>query len=416
MQRSQIQFTTLALVSALVGCGFTPGLPSESSGSGGSTPAGQGGSGSPGSGGVGLSGGPGNGGSGGNFGSGGGGGDVVVSDGGVTTSCGQTNVNVMPEPPDILIVQDKSGSMTEQSSGCCCGTGSTSCGLNVNCTGGSACGANAKWAQVSAAIDTVVMTTQATVNWGLIFFGSDDMCGVNATPNVAIAANDYPAISQAYANGTPGSYTPTRTAVDAASAYMKTVTDTNPKYLLLATDGLPNCIPADSNVGDDDSAGATTAVMNAATAGFKTFVVGIGNTNGVATLNQMAMAGGEAQVGSADGNSFYEVNSTADLVTALNKIVGMVASCTIPLTGVNGMLEKVAVSAKDASGNTVEVMQDPTNGWSYTDASMTTIVLNGTACGDLQSGALSGFQFIYTCSTGTICIDRKADGTCAAGP
>ena len=202
---------------------------------------------------------------------------------------------------------------------------------------------------MSAAIDTVVMTTQATVNWGLIFFGSDNMCGVNATPNVAIAANDYTAISQAYANSTPGSYTPTRTAVDAAAAYMETVTDTNPKYLLLATDGLPNCIPGDSNVGDDDSAGAKTAVMNAATAGFKTFVVGIGNTNGVATLNQLAMAGGEAQVGSADGNSFYEVNSTADLVTALNKIVGMVASCTIPLTGVNGTLEKVAVSAKDAS-------------------------------------------------------------------
>ena len=166
---------------------------------------------------------------------------------------------------------------------------------------------------------------------------------------------------------------------------------------------------------DDDSAGATTAVMNAATAGFKTFVVGIGNTNGVATLNQLAMAGGEAQVGSADGNSFYEVNSTADLVAALNKIVGMVASCTIPLTGVNGTLEKVAVSAKDANGNVVEVVQDPANGWSYTDASMTTIVLNGTACSGLQSGALSDFQFIYTCSMGTICIDRTSDGGCASG-
>jgi von Willebrand factor type A domain len=411
MRRSQRQLMRVALMSALVGCGFAPGA-SQSSGSGGSTPAGQGGSGTPGSGGAGLSSGSGGGGI---FGSGGGGGDVVI-DSGVTTSCGQTNVNVMPEPPDILIVQDKSGSMTEQANGCCCGTtGSGMCGLNVNCNGNVACGANSKWSQVTAAIDTVVMTTQAMVNWGLIFFGSDNMCGVSATPNVAIAANDYTAISQAYANNTPGSFTPTRTAVNAAAAYMATLTDTNPKYLLLATDGLPNCIPGGGNVGDDDSAGAKTAVMNAATAGFKTFVVGIGNTNGVTTLNQLAMAGGEAQVGSADGNSFYEVNSTADLVTALNKIVGMVASCTIPLTGVNGTLEKVAVSAKDANGNTVEVMPDPTNGWSYTDASMTTIVLNGTACSDLQSGALSGFQFIYTCSMGTICIDRKSDGTCATG-
>jgi hypothetical protein len=339
---------------------------------------------------------------------------VVVGTGGMMTSCGQTNVSVMPEPPDILIVQDKSLSMNQDATGCCCGgNGRNSCNTGT-CTGNTACGATSKWSQVSAAIDTVVMTTQTTVNWGLMFFGSDSMCGVNAMPNVAIAASNYTAISQAYASNQPSSYTPTESAVNAAAAYMQTVTDTNPKYLLLATDGLPNCNPNGNTVTDDDSAGATTAVMSAAKAGFPTFVVGIGNTMGVTTLNQLATAGGEAQVGSADGNSFYEVNSTADLVTALNKIVGMVASCNIPLTGVNGTLEKVAVSAKDASGNTVEIMQDSTNGWSYTDTSMTTIILNGTACTDLQNGMLSDFQFIYTCSTGTICIDRKSDGTCAS--
>ena len=43
------------------------------------------------------------------------------------------------------------------------------------------------------------------------------------------------------------------------------------------------------------------------------------------------------------------------------------------------------------------------------------IILNGTACSGLQSGTLSDFQFIYTCSTGTICIDRTSDGGCASG-
>jgi hypothetical protein len=264
-------------------------------------------------------------------------------------------------------------------------------------------------------MDTVVMATQTTVNWGLVFFGSDSMCGVSSTPIVPITpGNSYMPISQAYATNMPSSFTPTESAVNAAVTYMQTLTDTNPKYLLLATDGLPNCMPGDPNVMDDDSPGAVTAVTNALTAGFPTFVVGIGNTMGDATLNSLAQAGGEPQVGSADGNFFYEVNSTADLETALNKIVGLVASCTIPLTGVNGTLDKVAVSAKDASGNTVEIMQDPANGWSYTDTTMTTIVLNGTACANLQSATYSDFQFIYTCSTGTICIDRKSDGTCAS--
>jgi hypothetical protein len=395
MQRSHAVFVGSALLSALIGCGFSPVPPAQGSGTGGSTSTGATGgtTGGPGAGGSGLTGFGGSG----SGGVGGGGGDVGPGTGG-TPSCGQTNVTVMPQPPDILIVQDKSLSMNEDASG-----------ANCNTTGCS------KWSQVSTAIDTVVMATQTTVNWGLMFFGSDSMCGVSTTPIVPITPSaSYAPISQAYANNMPSSYTPTEAAVNAAVTVMQAQmqTDANPKYLLLATDGLPNCKAGARNVMDDDSAGAETAVTNAMTAGFPTFVVGIGNTMGVATLNQLAMNGGEPQVGSADGNSFYEVNSTADLVTALNKIVGLVASCTIPLTGVNGTLAKVAVSAQDASGNTVEIMQDPTNGWSYTDTTMKAIILNGTACSSLQAGTLTGFQFIYTCSTGTICIDRNPDGTC----
>ena len=317
------------------------------------------------------------------------GGDVGFVDA-ATPNCGQTSVSVMPVPPDILIVQDKSLSMSmDPSGGNCAPTAPAGC---------------SKWAQVSAAMDTVVMATQGTVNWGLIFFGSDNMCGVNTTPIVSIAPNNYTAVSAAYAGNQPSSYTPTESAVDAAAAYMKTVPDQNPKYLLLATDGIPNCKPGDRTVTDDDSPGATTAVMNASAAGFPTFVVGIGDTMGDATLNMFAMAGGEPQTGSADGNLFYEVNSTSDLVAALTKIVGQATSCSFPLTGVSGDLEKVAVSAKDASGNTIEIMQDAVNGWSYTDPTKTAIILNGDACNNLKSVTYTGFQFIYTCSTGIITI------------
>jgi von Willebrand factor type A domain len=392
MRHFNVQVAGSLLFAALSGCGFAPAAPGQVLGEGGSTstgtggsPSGKGGSTSSGSGGVNVTG------------SGGGGGDVVPEID-ASTSCGQTNVSVTPEPPDILIVQDKSNSMSQNPAGKACNTAGCS-----------------KWSQVSAAIDTVVMATQTTVNWGLVFFGSDNMCGVNATPNVPITpGTSYTPISQAYATNMPSSYTPTEAAVNAAAAYMQTVSDPNPKYLLLATDGLPNCKPNDNTVTDDDSPGAITAVTNAKTAGFPTFVVGIGNTQGTATLNMLATAGGEPQIGSADGNSFYEVNNTAELETALNKIVGLIASCTIPLTGVNGSLEKVAVSAQDSGGNIVQITQDPSNGWSYIDATMKSIVLNGTACADLQNGAYSNFQFIYTCSTGTICIDRKADGTCAS--
>ena len=329
---------------------------------------------------------------------------------GGTMSCGQTTVTLVLQPVDILIVQDKSLSMVQQPNGCCCGTAQTGCTPGDVCNGNTACGAMSKWSQVSAAIDMVVMATQASVNWGLVFFGSDNMCGVNAQPNVPIALNNYTAISQAYANNQPASYTPTDAAVTAAVAYMRTLQDNNPKYLLLATDGLPNCMSGDSTA--DDSPGTVTAVANAEAAGFPVFVIGIGNTMGTATLNMLAIAGGEPQIGSADGNSFYEVNSTADLQAALNEIVKRATSCTIPLASVTGKLDKVAVSASDSHGNRVEIVQDSTNGWSYTDATMTSIVLAGTACANLQDGSYSDLQFIYTCSTGTICINGMPDGGC----
>ena len=57
----------------------------------------------------------------------------------------------------------------------------------------------------------------------------------------------------------------------------------------------------------------------------------------------------------------------------------------------SGNLDKVAVSAKDASGNTIEIMQDAINGWSYTDATKTAIILNGDACNNLKSVTYTGF-------------------------
>jgi catechol-2,3-dioxygenase len=62
------------------------------------------------------------------------------------------------------------------------------------------------------------------------------------------------------------------------------------------------------------------------------------------------------------------------------------------------------VSAKDVNGNTIEIMQDDTNGWSYTDATKTAIILNGDSCNNLQSVTYTDFHFIFTCSTGMIKI------------
>jgi hypothetical protein len=316
-------------------------------------------------------------------------------------TCGQTNVSVMPLPPDILIVQDRSLSMTDDSN-------------DRPCTGGTAngngnCGANSKWAQVIAALEPVVKQTQTTVNWGLMFLGSEPaMCGAATAPVVPITPGTSYGPIQAALSGemfTGQIGTPTAAVMNNAVKYMQSLTDPNPKFLLLATDGEPNC--GNGSVNTNDDTGAVNAVTAAAAAGFPTFVVGIATSSDTAAtnaLNAVAVAGGEAQTGAA--TKYYAVTDTSSLLAALTKILKAATPCTLPLTGIDGDLDKVAVTAKDAAGNTIQIMEDPTNGWSYTDASKTAITLNGDACNNLQSVTYTAFQFIYTCATGDICIDN----------
>lgn len=124
---------------------------------------------------------------------------------------------------------------------------------------------------------------------------------------LAVGPGNGTAIANAIAATGPGGNTPTRDAITNGGSYLAGLTDTNPKYLLLATDGLPNCPVGCSGMARPSSSctmtdnptedmAAEQAVLAAAAHGFKTFVIGIGNVStAVATLDAMAVGGGEAQ-------------------------------------------------------------------------------------------------------------------------
>jgi len=196
--------------------------------------------------------------------------------------------------PDILIVQDRSGSMNNDDNDQSCNAG---------------CGARSKWSQVATAITNVVGSTDGVVNWGIKFFPNNSACDASAAPTVGLAASNGAAVANAIAQTQPGGNTPTRDAISYGMAYLQSLTDSNPKFLLLATDGLPNCPVGCASMTSPSGMCTTTdnpsedlaaemAVSMAATAGIKTFVVGIGNVASAAnTLNQLALAGGEPEVG-----------------------------------------------------------------------------------------------------------------------
>jgi hypothetical protein len=285
-----------------------------------------------------------------------------------TPVCGEMHGLPVSPPvrPDILILMDRSSSLLDDATG-------------TSCTGG--CGGSSKWALLTTAVEKLVVGI-GSVNWGLMFFGTDDACGVNPAPVVPVSDNPASAMSIFSALGaqTPGGEAPTTAAVSAAVQYLVSVSDGSPKYLLLVTDGKSGC----------------SSDPEAANFSFPTFVlaaVAPSDTTAIAALNQMAVNGGEPQVGGA--NAFY--TTTDDLFTVLDPAATGRGSCVIPLAGPlqPGMTLAITILVSDGSG--MMIPQDATNGWEFTDASETSIVFNGTACGSLENGSYSQITITYLC-------------------
>jgi hypothetical protein len=271
--------------------------------------------------------------------------------------------------PDLLIVQDRSGSMA------------------MDAMGGNS--TPSKWTSVTQAIEQVVGMVNS-VDWGLMFFGPDGFasgCTVSSTPQVPCGANTSSAIDSAIMATSPTTSTPTAEAINAAVQYFQGNTDGNSHFILLSTDGLPQC---DSG---DDSAAAITAVQNAVTAGIKVVVVGIGNDPmGDATLTSMANAGGMPDT--SGSTPYYQVNTTNDLVTALGTIAGQIVSCSYPLSMAPPNPNYVEID----DNNGMAIPHDTThmNGWDFGPGDMS-IIFYGMACDNLQKGVTTSIQAVFGC-------------------
>ncbi|MEA2701153.1 MAG: hypothetical protein QOI66_5424 [Myxococcales bacterium] len=291
-------------------------------------------------------------------------------------NCGMKTFGLQKVPPDLMIVQDKSGSMDQSADGMSCGRGG--------------CAAMGKWAQMTAAINQVVMQTETQIRWGLKYFPDAGNCGVGAMPAVPIAPMNAAAIGASIMTSNPNGGTPTRTAVAGASMYMATLADPNPKFLLLATDGLPNCLPGGGS-SEDDSMGAIQAVTDSAAMGIPVFVVGIGTVaEAQTTLTAMAVAGGVPQ---AMDPKYYPVSSTAELVNVLGTIGGMIGSCSFGLGSAPPDPTNIAVT----SGG-MKIPPDPThmNGWDYGTGKLS-VQLYGKYCDDAKAGKLTDIKAIFGC-------------------
>jgi hypothetical protein len=387
----------LVALPVLGGCAGTKPVESAAGeGGSGATGATTGAGGSTGSGGSHVTGSDGNGttATGGN---GGGGGDVGPETDAGMPICGLFQFQPTPKAADIMMVLDRSGSMTDAPEGAPSGSPS-------------------KWTIVTPALMSVVTATQGSISWGLKTFPeattdslTDCAGGITSVIDVQVAPMDGMTMNNVIAATTAnGSGTPTADAITAAATYLGKLTDNNPKYLLLATDGEPDCVGTTKESGTNNPAdtAAVTAVGKALMAGFPTFVVGIVTSKDSATteLNNLATAGGEAlNAGNPLSNSFYETdlasNSTA-ITQALQSITGQISTCLFPLSSpppVENDGTKVGVYL-GASMTRIPYDATMTKGWAYTDTNDTAIQVYGSWCDMIQAAGAGAVQIIYGCA------------------
>jgi len=285
------------------------------------------------------------------------------ADSGGDGTCNDRSYVLSTLAPEILIVLDRSGSMNNDEN-------------DQTCVGGCPI---SKWTETTASINETVQETQSAIRWALKFFPTTGMCGVSAGVTVAPGLEQATVIANALAQVQATGATPTQLALTSALTALESIGTPNPKYVLLATDGLPTCGTA-LNPTTPDSAAAIAAVSSLAAAGIPTFVVGVGAVpTAQDTLTQMAVAGGRARSG---GTAYYAASDPGSLIAALSTIAASTISCSFALPAA---ADPTHITVR-ATANDV-IPMDATDGWIYSAADQS-IVLTGSWCDKMRAGTL----------------------------
>jgi hypothetical protein len=324
--------------------------------------------------------------------------------------CGESPFDAAPTPVNILLVIDKSGSMdTDIASGV------------------------TRWDAMVEAVNAAVDGSKASISYGLALYPTDaDSCGSPTDLNVPVQAGTdaVDPIATELSGTSPSGGTPTAGALQVALDYFANgdgSTLEGDKYVLLATDGGPNCNP-DLNCNADgctlniehaqdpslypactaavnccdsdapsclDDVATTSAVQDLADAGIKTIVVGIPGTEAYDTLLDTLGTTGNAP--NPDGPPAYykvEAGSASGLADVLTSITqGLIKICDFKLASVpqDSSLLNVEIDGE-------KIAPDPDNGWSY-DMDTNTVTLLGDTCDKIKTEGAQSVRVLYGCQT-----------------
>jgi hypothetical protein len=233
------------------------------------------------------------------------------------------------------------------------------------------------WGDVTNAVLETVRDTESVVMWGLLGFPAiqKQACSVNDAPDVGFAVGNYGALAAQIPAMNPsagGSGSPLRRAVQRATEYLKARPSQVPRYLVVATDGAPNCRDDVAN-GQLDVEPTIRVVRDAAALGFHTFVVGVAAGEHEGVLSDIADAGLEARPGLT---KYYPVKNRKELSDLLRSIATRLQDCVYPLEGVPPSPDRAEILIDG-----VRIKRDPAriDGWDYLP-NQTSVRVYGPAC------------------------------------
>ncbi len=341
-----------------------------------------------------------------------------------------TPIAGVQKPPKIMLVIDKSTSMKtlpekDTEYGCCESVSGGSCvGYSTNPA------AVCKWNSVKSLMNGAgkfLDSTAGGARIGLAVFPHKDAPPSDACMQGSIlvevptnAGDTVSDIKAALNSITPSGGTPTAPMLKLVEENKPFVSDepATKRYVVLITDGLPNCNKAPQTCTDCtngavppmcnapvncvDETPVISAVQTLKSKGVETFVIGFGdlgtgNPVPLRVLNAAADAGGRPSGDPA--TRFYQATSDADLEKVLDKIKALIQQCTFTLTeapSAEGMLE-VTVAEKD--GDPAIALERCTGSntatcnWEYVDKTVRdSIRINDTKADKAPNGWCSQLQ------------------------
>lgn len=290
----------------------------------------------------------------------------------VPGGCNAQEIVAQAVPPNLLIVLDRSCSMTN------------------------AVGNSTKWDIAVAALNKMTADFNGKIRFGMTLFpdiaGGD--CGQGAIP-IPVGDGNEMAIQDLLTKSLvkADKYFPDGpcvtnidTAMLQASGEPAFGAVDRDSYALLVSDGKQSA-SCGGNAGDVKT---EQYIADLLAAGVPTFVIGFAVGVDSAQMDKFAAAGGVPANGAT---KFYDAADQVSLDAALKTIAAKTLSCSYALASTPPSADEIFVFLND-----MKVQKDPTHmsGWDY-DPATNQVIFYGQSCDDLKNGVVTDIDIVLGC-------------------